>query len=667
MEVEIKKEKNGLLDQITLVFTEFDHNAILNKAKSALSNNKKAVFIVTVLSFFLFVTLVLTSTKCDDSFKLFANGSLSIPPPQLELLKQEWQQDYQARTPFEIPAMDGPPKTDTSEDPKTVQPVECLLNDDVTVSCLQDTVQKDQIYIPYDFVVNNFEIYGEIKHYDAYDRVELVHTHVKHQPLSFKNYSYFGAYLNYDEYDIGYRNGVKCVTGVEAVPVSSRWGNKEIFYPSEVAEFGLSHFTKHLNADPPERMIYENGEDEKSLANWKCVSSECSAEIVYDQEQRNGVMKFSTPDSVAFGKGWTLNLGNTMENALSFDIKFTSASSLTVALTTNDKYKIYKLHYTTDSATVHFDGELNVYYGLGNGKEWHHVSRNLLLDLRNGVSILKQNKSSISIQKVSTITLRGSGLIDNITIARHEHMKHFKYAVDWLVENQDHTTGGWPNGFEKQLQDLDLIPKGWLSSTAQGQAISALTRASHTFQDISYIKSLSRALLPFLVSIEKGGVRTMFLDKLTWYAMYPTTPSLFVLNGFIYCLIGLYDFKTLLEDQYYLNSGLPSSEIINRFRDIDVDITKTYRYVSALYDDGMGSLSTLMPLFDGGTRSFYDLRHFSVKSQPQLAQWDDHRVHLNQLEILMSISNDPVFKRFYNVWTGYIKGKSAPENTHLYT
>lgn len=172
-------QKNGLLDQITLVFTEFDHNAILNKAKSALSNNKKAVFIVTVLSFFLFVTLVLTSTKCDDSFKLFANGSLSIPPPQLELLKQEWQQDYQARTPFEIPAMDGPPKTDTSEDPKTVQPVECLLNDDVTVSCLQDTVQKDQIYIPYDFVVNNFEIYGEIKHYDAYDRVELVHTHVK--------------------------------------------------------------------------------------------------------------------------------------------------------------------------------------------------------------------------------------------------------------------------------------------------------------------------------------------------------------------------------------------------------------------------------------------------------------------------------------------------------
>lgn len=66
------------------------------------------------------------------------------------------------------------------------------------------------------------------------------------------------------------------------------------------------------------------------------------------------------------------------------------------------------------SATVHFDGELNVYYGLGNGKEWHHVSRNLLLDLRNGVSILKQNKSSISIQKVNSMY---SGCIYHLFLA----------------------------------------------------------------------------------------------------------------------------------------------------------------------------------------------------------------------------------------------------------
>ena len=50
-----------------------------------------------------------------------------------------------------------------------------------------------------------------------------------------------------------------------AVPMSSRWGNRETFYPIEIAEYGLSEFTKHLHSDPPERMIYENGEDEKSL------------------------------------------------------------------------------------------------------------------------------------------------------------------------------------------------------------------------------------------------------------------------------------------------------------------------------------------------------------------------------------------------------------------
>ena len=61
-------------------------------------------------------------------------------------------------------------------------------------------------------------------------------------------------------------------------------------------------------------------------------------------------------------------------------------------------YSCIMLHISSE--TVHFDGDLNVYYGLGDNKEWHHVSRNLLLDLQNGVSVFRQNKSSISIQKV---------------------------------------------------------------------------------------------------------------------------------------------------------------------------------------------------------------------------------------------------------------------------
>lgn len=42
---------------------------------------------------------------------------------------------------------------------------------------------------------------------------------------------------------------------------------------------------------------------------------------------------------------------------------------------------------------------------------------------------------------------------------------------------------------------------------------------------------------------DTGGVRTYFPGGFVWYEEYPTTPSLFVLNGFIYSLLGLYDLK----------------------------------------------------------------------------------------------------------------------------
>ena len=52
------------------------------------------------------------------------------------------------------------------------------------------------------------------------------------------------------------------------------------------------------------------------------------------------------------------------------------------------------------SDLVDYDRGLNEFYGLGDKQEWHHISRDLLLDLRNGVSVFSNTKSNISIQKV---------------------------------------------------------------------------------------------------------------------------------------------------------------------------------------------------------------------------------------------------------------------------
>lgn len=71
------------------------------------------------------------------------------------------------------------------------------------------------------------------------------------------------------------------------------------------------------------------------------------------------------------------------------------------------------------------------------------------------------------------------------------------------------------------------------------------------------------------------------------YEEYPTTPASFVLNGFIYSLLGLYD----------LNATVPNS---------------LSRDAGHLYEQGMISLKKMLMLFDTGSGTIYDLRHFTL-------------------------------------------------------
>ena len=243
-------------------------------------------------------------------------------------------------------------------------------------------------------------------------------------------------------------------------------------------------------------------------------------------------------------------------------------------------------------------------------------------------------------------------------------MTHFRDASDWLVKNQDATTGGWKNDILRSFKEgFKALQPGWLSAMGQGQSMSLLSRAYFASGNRDYIRSLSHALKPFTVTSEKGGVKAVFMKQYVWYEEYPTTPSSFVLNGFIFSMMGLHDYKSLLEDKFKLNTSLPlSSKVEDQFMSIGVSLKEDYKLVSKLYDDGMTSLKAMLPLYDAGTRTFYDLRHFMLKIPPNVARWDYHMVHVNQLAMLTSLSDDPIFKRYYNYWYGYTKGKFAPHN-----
>jgi len=200
--------------------------------------------------------------------------------------------------------------------------------------------------------------------------------------------------------------------------------------------------------------------------------------------------------------------------------------------------------------------------------------------------------------------------------------------------------GGWPVPVERRLLDGRLrLGAGWYSAMSQGQAMSVLTRAFWTTGDRRYLDAARRATAPFAVRSADGGVLASLYGS-AWYEEYPTVPGTFVLNGFVYALFGLYDLKSCVSAK---------------------DRGGAERLLAA----GVASLRRLLPLYDTGTGSLYDLRHVTLRAggrqAPQRARSDYHVTHVIQLLTLATISDDDVVAATARRWLGYLYGRWAPK------
>ena len=204
----------------------------------------------------------------------------------------------------------------------------------------------------------------------------------------------------------------------------------------------------------------------------------------------------------------------------------------------------------------------------------------------------------------------GHGQVTNNSLSNFEHLRMIMHGANWFVKNQDPSTGGWPTQIafnkdrEKYPQAAEIEP-GWFGAMCQGQPISVLVRAFISTQDDRYLIAAEDALTLFNISSREGGFKAVFMDRYVWYEEYPTSPTSFILNDFLYSLLGLYDLQSVS--------------------------VKLQAHVSELYQEGLESLAAMLPLYDSGHATFYDLRHFTMKTAPMVARWDYHATHINQL------------------------------------
>ena len=84
-----------------------------------------------------------------------------------------------------------------------------------------------------------------------------------------KKYSFRHPFLQFAEFDVENRQRVKCVSASEGVPLSTQWDKKGYYYSTQIAQFGLSHWSKLVLAGEKNqtKVVLEDGDS--NLADWR--------------------------------------------------------------------------------------------------------------------------------------------------------------------------------------------------------------------------------------------------------------------------------------------------------------------------------------------------------------------------------------------------------------
>ncbi len=169
----------------------------------------------------------------------------------------------------------------------------------------------------------------------------------------------------------------------------------------------------------------------------------------------------------------------------------------------------------------------------------------------------------------------------------------------------------------------------WHSGLAQAQAIVAMIKAHELTGDKKYLDTAKMLLNSFYVDVKDGGVTYKTPKNGWWYEEFAGKGGKepHVLNGMMSTLIGIYS--------YYKYTN---------------DTAAKY-----LFDQGILALKKNIPLYNvpGYNYSYYDI----LGTTNPLSY---HKLQIELLSRLYNITNDEVFRQYYNMWINY----KAPPYIH---
>lgn len=402
-----------------------------------------------------------------------------------------------------------------------LQDIECSINQEYSIHCKRDE-NANEVYVPFSFLRQYFDVSGAVTTSNANGngneaaKFNWMHSNAKVN-LPKGKYDPRGVFMYFENYNVEVRDRVKCISAAEGVPVSTQWEKRGYFYPTQIAQFALAHYSKNLTEPAPRIHVLEDADGNQM--DWT-IPKTSNMTRIWHHKFNTSIVQFET--TIGYESAISIQLNQSQDLVLSVDLLLvTNSSSLMVTVLNRDTKHSYTLHYIAAELLLSVQ-ESNIYYGLGGGalNKWRHITRDLHIDVQKGI-VMGDKRSPLKVRRsdleVLSVAFLGIGFYDNITLSTSDHLAHFYDAAEWFVHNQDPKTGGWTNPVRRSLNGFAELRPGWISAMGQGHAISVLARAYwHSGGDVRYLKAAALGLQPYRVFSRDGGVLAQFMDKYYW-------------------------------------------------------------------------------------------------------------------------------------------------------
>jgi hypothetical protein len=186
------------------------------------------------------------------------------------------------------------------------------------------------------------------------------------------------------------------------------------------------------------------------------------------------------------------------------------------------------------------------------------------------------------------------------------YLNKFLYYAQFFLTQQT-VEGLWTYAF-----DWFGSKAPWYSALAQTRGACVMLRAWMLTQELDYLNAAKNALNKCDVPIKEGGFLHRFkLNDCMYFEEYPHAPT-GVINGFMSSLICLWELKFWLTDQW----------------------------IDELWKNGIKSLEKMLPFYNTGWWSLYDLDDQSPILNVNSPRY--HLLEIHYLEVLYVLSHSPV-------------------------